>query len=157
MLGAVVGPTDPVAATAVVRRLAVPDRIVAILEGESLVNDGTALVAYKLAIGAVGAAVFSLADGLAQFVWLTLGGVLMGTLVAAVAGVARRWITLPEVEAASSKVIARVSFGAGGVVAARVRDRPCQNLRHPVEPERGGYGAMAISAGVSGGRGSAYK
>ena len=52
VLGAVVGPTDPVAATSVIRRLGVSDRVETILEGESLVNDGTALVAYKLAIAA---------------------------------------------------------------------------------------------------------
>ena len=50
VLGAIVSPTDPVAATAIARRLGVPDRIVTIVEGESLINDGTALVAYKFAV-----------------------------------------------------------------------------------------------------------
>ena len=48
-LGAIVAPTDPVAATSILRRLGVPRRIVNVLEGESLVNDATALVAYKVA------------------------------------------------------------------------------------------------------------
>src|SRR5215210_6732947 len=52
VLGAVLGPTDPVAATAVIRRLGAPARIETILEGESLVNDGTGLTAYKVAIAA---------------------------------------------------------------------------------------------------------
>src|SRR5687768_10677316 len=51
-LGAIVAPTDPVAATAVARRMAIPRRIVSIIEGESLVNDGTALVAYRFAVAA---------------------------------------------------------------------------------------------------------
>ena len=50
VLGAIVSPTDPVAATAIARRLGVPNRIVTIVEGESLINDGTALVAYKFAV-----------------------------------------------------------------------------------------------------------
>jgi len=53
VLGAIVSPTDPVAATAIARRLRVPGRIITIIEGESLINDGTALVAYKFAVAAV--------------------------------------------------------------------------------------------------------
>jgi monovalent cation/hydrogen antiporter len=51
-LGAIVAPTDPLAATAIARRLGVPRRLVTILEGESLVNDATALVAYRIAVTA---------------------------------------------------------------------------------------------------------
>ena len=53
MLGAIVSPTDPVAATAIARRLGAPRRVVTIVEGESLVNDATALIAYKFAVAAV--------------------------------------------------------------------------------------------------------
>src|SRR5918997_111544 len=49
-LGAIVSPTDPLAATTVARRFNVPRRIVTIIEGESLVNDATALVAYRFAV-----------------------------------------------------------------------------------------------------------
>ena len=51
-LGAIVSPTDPVAATAIMRRLGAPRRIVNVIEGESLVNDATALVAYRVAVAA---------------------------------------------------------------------------------------------------------
>ena len=51
-LGAIVSPTDPLAATAIGRRLGVPRRIITLLEGESLVNDATALVAYRIAVAA---------------------------------------------------------------------------------------------------------
>ena len=60
VLGAIVSPPDAVAATAVIRRLKVPRRIVTILEGESLVNDATGLVAGKFAIAAVASGPFSL-------------------------------------------------------------------------------------------------
>ena len=51
-LGAIVSPTDPAAATAIMRRVGAPRRMVNILEGESLFNDATALVAYKVAVAA---------------------------------------------------------------------------------------------------------
>ena len=62
VLGAIVSPTDPVAATAIVRTLGVPQRTLGIIEGESLINDGTALVAYKFAVAAVVTGSFSLVE-----------------------------------------------------------------------------------------------
>src|SRR4051812_24667158 len=59
-LGAIVSPTDALAATEVIRRVGAPRRIVAIIEGESLVNDGLALVLYKTAVAAAVAGTFSL-------------------------------------------------------------------------------------------------
>jgi CPA1 family monovalent cation:H+ antiporter len=53
VLGAIVSPTDPVAATAIAGRIGIPRRIVTIVEGEALINDATALVAYKVAVAAV--------------------------------------------------------------------------------------------------------
>ena len=54
VLGAIVSPTDPAAATAIMRRVGAPRRMVNVLEGESLFNDATALVAYKVAVGGRG-------------------------------------------------------------------------------------------------------
>ena len=81
VLGAVVSPTDPLAATTIARRLGVPRRAVAIIEGESLVNDGTALVLYKFAVAAVVTGSFSLAEAAGSFVWSVLGGVAVGLVV----------------------------------------------------------------------------
>ena len=61
-LGAIVAPPDAVAATAVLRRLGVPRRIVTILEGESLVNDASPLIAYRVAVAAVVTGSFSLVE-----------------------------------------------------------------------------------------------
>jgi CPA1 family monovalent cation:H+ antiporter len=81
-LGAIVGPTDPVAAAAIARRLGVPRRLVSILEGESLINDATALVAYNIALrAATGAAAFSLLDAGWAFVWKASGGIALGLAV----------------------------------------------------------------------------
>ena len=82
VLGAIVSPPDAVAATAVTRRLKVPRRIVTIIEGESLVNDATGLVAYKFALVAVATGSFSPTAAAGQFVLVALGGVAVGFAVA---------------------------------------------------------------------------
>ena len=88
-LGAIVAPTDPLAATAIARRLSVPRRIVSVIEGESLVNDGTALVAYRAAVVAVGGS-FSLWHASLEFVAGAAGGIAIGLAVGAVISEIRR-------------------------------------------------------------------
>lgn len=81
-LGAIVSPPDAVAATAVAQRLRVPKRIVTILEGESLVNDAAALVAYRFAvIATMATAAFSPWGAALRFVFMAAGGVVIGLLV----------------------------------------------------------------------------
>jgi Na+/H+ antiporter len=79
-LGAIVAPTDPVAGTAIMRRMAVPRRLVSVVEGESLINDGTALVAYRTAVAAVGGT-FSLWEAGMEFVLGAAGGIAIGLVV----------------------------------------------------------------------------
>jgi Na+/H+ antiporter len=81
VLGAIVSPTDAIAATSVAQRLGVPRRIVTILEGESLVNDATGIVAYRIAVAAVAVGMFSLWQAGLQFVVGALGGVAVGLSV----------------------------------------------------------------------------
>jgi Na+/H+ antiporter len=81
VLGAIISPPDAIAATAIAQRLKVPRRIVTILEGESLVNDATALVAYRFALGAVATGSFSLAHATGQFLIVGSGGILTGLAV----------------------------------------------------------------------------
>ena len=78
VLGAIVSPPDPVAATAVLRPLDAPRDVTTILEGEGLVNDATALVAYRLAVAAVVAGSFSLWHAAGSFVLTGVGGALVG-------------------------------------------------------------------------------
>ena len=75
VLGAIISPPDAIAATAIAERLKVPRRIVTILEGESLVNDATALVAYRFALTAVATGSFSLPWASGQFVIVGTGGI----------------------------------------------------------------------------------
>ncbi len=78
VLGALVAPTDPVSASAIVRRVGAPERIVAILEGEALVNDGTGLAAFQVAVAAAGAGAFSLVQGIGTFAAISAGGTAVG-------------------------------------------------------------------------------
>ena len=81
VLGAIVSPPDPVAATAVLRPLGAPRDVTTILEGEGLINDATALVAYRLAVAAVVAGSFSLWSAAGSFVVTGVGGALIGLAV----------------------------------------------------------------------------
>ncbi|HEY0943807.1 MAG TPA: Na+/H+ antiporter [Opitutaceae bacterium] len=85
-LGAVVSPTDAVAVGAITQKLKVPARLTAVLNGESLMNDATGLVAFKFALGAMIAGTFSLRAAAMEFVVLALGGVLAGLLIGYLVG-----------------------------------------------------------------------
>ena len=80
-LGAIVSPTDPVAATAILQRVGAPRRIVNVLEGESLVNDATALVAYKVAVAAAVGESVSASSTVLEFFGAVAGGVAIGLAV----------------------------------------------------------------------------
>jgi monovalent cation/hydrogen antiporter len=81
VLGAIVAPPDAIAATAVASRLAVPRQIVTILEGESLLNDATALTFYSLALAAAAGGVFSPGTAVVTFAGAILGGAAIGVAV----------------------------------------------------------------------------
>src|SRR5919112_2773892 len=86
VLGAILAPTDLVAAEAIFRRLGVPERVGTVVGGESLINDGTGLAAFKVALAAVGGA-FSLWEAGLNFVLVGGGGILVGLVLA--------WVILP--------------------------------------------------------------
>ncbi len=125
-IGAVVAPPDAVAATAVARRIGLPRSIVTVLEGESLLNDATALVALKTALLATAAAV-SIGGVTVDFLLAALGGTAAGVLVAAVVGGLRRHVQDPAIDVSLSMltpfvayVLAEEVHGSGviGVVVA---------------------------------------
>ena len=80
-LGAIVSPTDPVAATTIMRRLGAPRRLVNLVEGESLVNDATALVAYRVAVAAAVGGSFSAVDAGPRVPRSAAGGIAIGLAV----------------------------------------------------------------------------
>ncbi|MFD9437203.1 Na+/H+ antiporter [Streptomyces sp. NPDC060006] len=81
VLGAVVAPPDAVAATAVARRVGLPSRVTTILQGESLVNDATAITAYKVAIAAAVGEGATWAGGIGEFLLAALGGIGVGIVL----------------------------------------------------------------------------
>ncbi len=122
VLGAILSPTDPVAAVAVLRRLGVPD-VGTVLEGEALVNDGTGLTAYKVAVGAVGGG-FALGGAVGQFALIAAGGVAVGLAAGQVSVWVRKRVSAPDIETTISlgtpflAYIPAEALGVSGVLAA---------------------------------------
>ncbi len=77
-LAAIVSPTDPVAVSAFTKRVAMPRRLLRILQGESLLNDATGLVCFRFAVAAALTGSFSLGTASLTFIWLVAGGLLLG-------------------------------------------------------------------------------
>ena len=109
-LGAIVSPTDPLAATAIGRRLGVPRRLITLLEGESLVNDATALVAYRVAVAAAVSGGFVVWQAGLRFVVGAAGGVAIGLAVGWLVAELRRRLDDPVVEIVISVVSGYVAY-----------------------------------------------
>ena len=124
VLGAIVSPTDPIAATAIARRLGVPRKLVTIVEGESLVNDGTGLVLYRVAVAAVVTGSFSALDTGGLFVVSVLGGIAVGLAVGWIVRQVRRRLDNPPAEITISLLTGYFAFipaellGVSAVLAA---------------------------------------
>jgi monovalent cation/hydrogen antiporter len=124
VLGAIVSPTDPLAATTIARRLGVPRKLVTIVEGESLVNDGTGLVLYRVAIAAVLTGSFSEVRTGGLFVLVAVGGVAVGLAVGWIVRQVRRRLDNPPAEVTISLLTGYFAFipaellGVSAVLAA---------------------------------------
>ncbi len=124
VLGAILGATDPVSATAIIRRLGAPQRIATLLEGEALINDGTALTAFKVALAAAGASSFTLGHGLLEFVAVSAGGMAIGLSVGVLSSSIRRRLDDPNLETTIGVLTAYGAYvaadlaGASGVLGA---------------------------------------
>ena len=150
VLGAIVSPTDPLAATSIARRLGVPRKLVTIVEGESLVNDGTGLVLYRVAVAAVVTGSFSAFYTGGLFVVSAGGGVavgLVGRLARPPDPAAARQPAGGDHDLASHRVL-RVHPGraAGRLGRARRGDRRhLPRLAHARADERRRSGSRAVA------------
>ncbi|MEU0497478.1 Na+/H+ antiporter [Mycobacterium sp. NPDC006124] len=123
VLGAILSPTDPVAASTIMHRLAAPRRLVSGIEGEGLFNDATALVAYRVAVAATVAGAFSLAEAGLRFVFGVVAGLAIGVAVGLVSAWVRRHISDPQISVTISLLTGYAAFlpaqavDASGVLA----------------------------------------
>ncbi len=126
VLATVVAPTDLVAATAVFRRLGAPSRVVNLVEGENLVNDATALTAWRIAVGAAGAGAFSLGDAAVELVVVAGGGTVVGLAGGWAVAALRRRLDDAPIEVTVTLLTPYVLYvgaeelGASGILAAVV-------------------------------------
>jgi len=125
VLGAIVSPPDAVAATSATKGLNLPKRLIAVLEGESLINDATALVTYRYAVAAVLSTTFVLWQAALQFVLVAAGGVIVGAVIGySFVLVQRKFLRGATVETVVSLLLPFVSYllaekiHASGVLAA---------------------------------------
>jgi monovalent cation/hydrogen antiporter len=124
VLGAIVAPTDPVAAIATFDRLRVSDRIALLVEGESMLNDATALVAYKVALAAVVSGTFAAGSAFGNLILSIAGGVAIGLALAWLAEQAYKRLDDPPLAILLGVLVGYASFaladgiGASGVLAA---------------------------------------
>ncbi|MFC6153917.1 cation:proton antiporter [Nocardioides yefusunii] len=125
-LGAVLSPTDAVAATAIGKRLGLPPRLMTVLEGESLVNDASALVLLRASLAAVSVGSFSLFSTTVSFLWAVVGAVLVGLLVGWATAALRTKLDDPVLNTTISFAVPFLAFfpaeeiGSSGVLAVVV-------------------------------------
>ena len=110
VLGAVLGPTDPVSAAAVLDRLGVTGRAKTILQGESLINDASGLTAFRIGLAAAAGTAGSVGSEALEFVWIVAGGVAIGFAAGWVFGHLRRIVTDPSLDVALSLLTPFVAY-----------------------------------------------
>ncbi len=119
LLGAVVSPTDAVAATSIARKVGMPQRIVDLLEGESLLNDATGLLALQFGVEmVVQGTTPTIGRGLLEFAWLTVGGALVGLAIGFVVAWLEQWVDDGPVEIALSLIVPYATYLGGEAIHA---------------------------------------
>src|SRR5580698_5441373 len=114
LLGAVVAATDAIAATSIARRVGLPQRIVEILEAESLVNDGTGLLALQFGlVMLMTGRTPSVVEGVGRLVFLTGGGVLIGLAIGGMVALFERWVDDGPIEIVISILVPYVAYLMG--------------------------------------------
>jgi len=115
-LGAIVSPPDAAAATAVLRQLRPPHRILTILEGESLLNDATALLIYRLAVGAIALTTFSVKAVAPTLLLVVVGSILAGPALAWIV----RWLMRDVRDVPTATILQFISTFAVWILADRL-------------------------------------
>ena len=148
-LGAVVSPTDPLAAGLIMRRLDVPRRLVSVVEGEGLFNDATALVAYRVAVAAVVAGTFSLGHASVQLVVDAAGGVAIGLAVGWIVAEVRKRTPDPQLNVTISFVSGYAAFIPANRWAPRGCWRPSRLASTWASADRASFPLGCVCRGSS--------
>lgn len=124
LLGGIISPPDAVAATSVLRGIKIPKRVLTILEGESLVNDAASLIVFRFALAAVLTGTFIFHQAAANFVLVTIMGIVIGVAIGFIFYALHRWLpTTASIDTALSLVapyamyITAEQFHFSGVMA----------------------------------------
>ncbi|OZI30540.1 Na+/H+ antiporter [Bordetella genomosp. 10] len=128
-LAAIVSPTDPVAVSAITQRVAIPKRVMHVLEGESLLNDASGLVAFRFAVMAAVSGSFSLGSAAVSFLWVAIGGLAAGAIFTILVTAAKNLFTRNFGEEPGSEILLSLiipfgayelaeHIGASGILAA---------------------------------------
>jgi CPA1 family monovalent cation:H+ antiporter len=123
VFGALAAPTDPVSASAVMSDVGAPEEIATVLEGESLINDGTGLAIFQVAVAAA-AGGFSVGHGVLKLLEISMGGIAIGLVIGWISVRVRRPLDAPSIEivlgllAAFGSYTAAEAAGFSGVLAA---------------------------------------
>jgi len=117
ILGAVVAPTDPLAAAASFGRIGAPARVKLLAEGEAIINDATALVVYRVAVAAAVSGTFSAPDAVLEFLLSAAGGIVIGVVAGAL-----EVRVLRHLDDTALSIFLTVLFGYGAYIAAEQAD-----------------------------------
>src|SRR5881296_126353 len=113
VFGAIISPPDAVAALSVTQNLRVPRKIIVILEGESLVNDATAFIAFRFAVAAVMIGSFSLGQASLQFLLVATGGICVGVAIGGLATQVQKRLDDPPVQTMFSLLTPYAAYFSG--------------------------------------------
>lgn len=116
VFGAIISPPDAVAALSVTQNLRVPRKIIVILEGESLVNDATAFIAFRFAVAAVLTGSFSLTQASLQFLFVATGGICVGLAIGWLATQVQKRLDDPPVQTMFSLLTPYAAYFSGEAV-----------------------------------------
>jgi CPA1 family monovalent cation:H+ antiporter len=111
LLGAVVAATDAVAAGSIARTLGISPRLTGLIEGESMLNDATGLLALEFGLALLlSGSTFSIHEGVLRLLWLIVGGLGAGLLLGSIMAVVERWISDGPLEMATSIIVPYVAY-----------------------------------------------